>query len=129
MLRNPVERAYSGYQHVKRYNLKENLSFNDALDVSEERYSLDNSNKKIKNYYVSESVGIATGMLLTSLHLSGLVTLTHTPSPMNFLNTILKRPVNEKPFVLLVVGKPKDNCMIPVFATKKKSFNKISTIF
>ena len=55
--------------------------------------------------------------------------LTHTPSPMNFLNSILKRPPNEKPFVLLVVGKPKDDCEIPVFATKKKSFSKIATEF
>ena len=55
--------------------------------------------------------------------------LTHTPSPMNFLNKILERPNNEKPFVLLVVGQPKDNCEIPAFAEKKKSFNKISTIF
>jgi hypothetical protein len=55
--------------------------------------------------------------------------LTHTPSPMNFLNSILKRPVNEKPFVLLVVGKPKDDCEIPVFATKKKPFSKIATKF
>ena len=55
--------------------------------------------------------------------------LTHTPSPMNFLNSILKRPANEKPFVLLVVGKPKDNCKIPVFATQKKTFSKIATEF
>ena len=55
--------------------------------------------------------------------------LTHTPSPMNFLNKILKRPNNEKPFVLLEVGKPKDNCHIPVFAEKKKALNKIITIF
>ena len=55
--------------------------------------------------------------------------LTHTPSPMNFLNSILKRPTNEKPFVLLVVGKPKNGCEIPVFATRKKSFNKIATEF
>ena len=55
--------------------------------------------------------------------------LTHTPSPMNFLNKILKRPTNEKPFVLLVIGKPNDDCVIPVFAEKKKSFNKITTIF
>ena len=55
--------------------------------------------------------------------------LTHTPSPMNFLNQILKRPNNEKPFVLLVVGKPKDDCQIPVFAEKKKALNKIITIF
>ena len=98
------------------------------IAVFEKKNSIKN-NKKIKNYYVKESVGIATGILISCLHFSGLSMLTHTPSPMNFLNTILKRPVNEKPFVLLVVGKPKDNCMIPVFATKKKSFNKISSIF
>ena len=98
------------------------------IAVFEKKHSIKNK-KKIKNYYVKESVGIATGILITCLHISGLSMLTHTPSPMNFLNSILKRPVNEKPFVLLVVGKPKDNCMIPVFATKKKSFNKISSIF
>lgn len=98
------------------------------IAVFEKKYSIKNR-KKVKNYYVKESVGISTGILISCLHFSGLSMLTHTPSPMNFLNTILKRPVNEKPFVLLVVGKPKDNCMIPVFATKKKSFNKISTIF
>lgn len=98
------------------------------IAVFEKKYSIKNR-KKVKNYYVKESVGIATGILISCLHFSGLSMLTHTPSPMNFLNTILKRPVNEKPFVLLVVGKPKDNCKIPVFATKKKSFNKISSIF
>ena len=98
------------------------------IAVFEKKYSIKNR-KKVKNYYVKESVGIATGILISCLHFSGLSMLTHTPSPMNFLNKILKRPVNEKPFVLLVVGKPKDNCMIPVFATKKKSFNKISSIF
>ena len=98
------------------------------IAVFEKKYSIKNKNK-IKNYYVKESVGIATGILITCLHISGLSMLTHTPSPMNFLNSILKRPVNEKPFVLLVVGKPKDNCMIPVYATKKKTFNKISSIF
>ena len=98
------------------------------IAVFEKKYSIKNK-KKVKNYYVKESVGIATGILISCLHFSGLSMLTHTPSPMNFLNTILKRPVNEKPFVLLVVGKPKDNCMIPVYATKKKTFNKISSIF
>ena len=98
------------------------------IAVFEKKHSIKNK-KKVKNYYVKESVGIATGILISCLHFSGLSMLTHTPSPMNFLNKILKRPVNEKPFVLLVVGKPKDNCMIPVFATKKKSFNKISSIF
>ena len=98
------------------------------IAVFEKKNSIKNK-KKVKNYYVKESVGIATGILISCLHFSGLSMLTHTPSPMNFLNKILKRPVNEKPFVLLVVGKPKDNCMIPVYATKKKTFNKISSIF
>ncbi len=98
------------------------------IAVFEKKYSLRNK-KKVKNYYVKESVGIATGILISCLHFSGLSMLTHTPSPMNFLNLILKRPANEKPFVLLVVGKPKDNCEIPVFATKKKSFNKIVSEF
>ena len=98
------------------------------IAIFEKKHSIKNR-KKVKNYYVKESVGIATGILISCLHFSGLSMLTHTPSPMNFLNTILKRPVNEKPFVLLVVGKPKDNCLIPIFATKKKSFNKISSIF
>ena len=98
------------------------------IAVFEKKNSIKN-NKKIKNYYVKESVGIATGILISCLHFSGLSMLTHTPSPMNFLNSILKRPNNEKPFVLLVVGKPKDGCEIPVFATRKKSFNKIATEF
>ena len=98
------------------------------IAVFEKKYSLKRK-KKVKNYYVKESVGIATGILISCLHFSGLSMLTHTPSPMNFLNTILKRPANEKPFVLLVVGKPLDNCQIPVFAEKKKSFNKITSIF
>ena len=98
------------------------------IAIFEKKNSIKN-NKKIKNYYVKESVGIATGILISCLHYSGLSMLTHTPSPMNFLNTILKRPNNEKPFVLLVVGKPKDDCEIPVFATKKKTFSKIATEF
>ena len=96
--------------------------------IFEKKFSLKNK-KKVKNYYVKESVGIATGILISCLHLSGLSMLTHTPSPMNFLNQILKRPSNEKAFVLLVVGKPKKDCEIPVFAEKKKSFSNISTIF
>ena len=98
------------------------------IAIFEKKYSLKNR-KKIKNYYVKESVGIATGILISCLHFSGLSMLTHTPSPMNFLNKILKRPINEKPFVLLVVGKPKDNCKIPKFAEKKKTFSNITTIF
>ena len=98
------------------------------IAIFEKKYSIKN-NDKIKNYYVKESVGIATGILISCLHLSGLCILTHTPSPMNFLNKILKRPPNEKPFVLLVIGMPKENCQIPVFAKKKKKLNEISSIF
>ena len=98
------------------------------IAIFEKKYSFKNK-KKVKNYYVKESVGIATGILISCLHYSGLSMLTHTPSPMNFLNQILKRPNNEKPFVLLVVGKPKDDCEIPVYAEKKKAFNKITSIF
>ena len=69
--------------------------------------------EKVKNYYVTESVGIATGMLITGLHRAGLATLTHTPSPMGFLNEILGRPKNERPFLLLVVGYPVDEALVP----------------
>ena len=69
-------------------------------------------------YYAIESVGIATGMLVTAVHSSGLVALTHTPSPMGFLNKILGRPSHEKPFVLLVVGHPADNALVPDIGRK-----------
>jgi len=98
------------------------------IAIFEKKYSL-SGNKKIKNYYVRESVGIATGILISCLHISGLSMLTHTPSPMNFLNKILNRPNNEKPFVLLVVGFPEKNCRIPIYAKKKKKLEKIISIF
>ena len=69
--------------------------------------------KSEKCYYAKESVGIATGILITALHRLGLATLTHTPSPMNFLNEILCRPKNEKPFLILVVGHEKENSTLP----------------
>jgi nitroreductase len=81
--------------------------------------------RKVKNYYVSESVGIATGMLITALHTAGLVTLTHTPSPMSFLNRICGRPAQEKPFLLLVVGYPADDAEVP--ALTKKPLAEIAT--
>jgi nitroreductase len=81
--------------------------------------------RKVKNYYVQESVGIATGMLITAIHLAGLASLTHTPSPMGFLNEILNRPPNEKPFLLLVVGHPADDAMVPDIG--KKSLNQIAS--
>lgn len=71
-----------------------------------------------KNYYVQESVGLATGMLIAALHLAGLATLTHTPSPMGFLNEILERPAHERAFLLLVVGYPAADAQVPVIEKK-----------
>jgi len=81
--------------------------------------------RKVKNYYVNESVGIATGMLITAIHNAGLVSLTHTPSPMGFLNDILNVPSDEKPFLLLVTGYPADYAEVPVI--QKKSLEEIAT--
>mgnify|MGYP000215182094 CR=1 FL=1 len=74
---------------------------------------------KSKNYYVQESVGIACGFLIAAIHQVGLATLTHTPSPMNFLTEILERPSNEKPFLLLPVGYPANECIVPDIARKE----------
>ena len=79
-----------------------------------------------KNYYVNESVGIASGILLAALHHSGLATLTHTPAPMGFLEGILKRPKNEKAFLLIPVGFPSKDAEVPRLA--KKSFNEVCDI-
>lgn len=89
-------------------------------------YTINSQGKKVKNYYVSESVGIATGILITALHQSGLATLTHTPSPMRFLNQILNRPQNEHPFLILVVGYPAEDAEVPKI--NKKPFNEINTL-
>lgn len=77
------------------------------------KVTLDVDGNKHKNYYTSESVGIATGMLITALHRAGLATLTHTPSPMKFLSEILQRPDHERPFLLLVVGYPAKGVQVP----------------
>jgi len=74
---------------------------------------------KIKHYYTQESTGIACGMLITAIHNTGLVSLTHTPSPMNFLNEILGRPKYERPFLLLVVGYPAKDAKVPDIKKKK----------
>lgn len=86
--------------------------------VFAQKYSLDDAGQKRKNYYTPESVGIATGMLITALHQAGLATLTHTPSPMGFLRDILERPVHEKPFILLVTGYPEENTQVPEITKK-----------
>ena len=69
--------------------------------------------RRVKHYYATESVGIATGILISALHHAGLATLTHTPSPMRFLNQIFQRPKNERPFLLLVTGQPDENALVP----------------
>jgi nitroreductase len=74
---------------------------------------------RVKHYYATESVGIATGILITALHHAGLATLTHTPSPMGFLNRILDRPENERPFLLLVVGYPAEGTVVPDITRKR----------
>jgi iodotyrosine deiodinase len=81
--------------------------------------------RRVKHYYAMESTGIATGLLITAIHNAGLVSLTHTPSPMNFLNEILGRPKNERPFLLLVVGYPSKDAKVPDI--KKKSLQEIAS--
>lgn len=82
-------------------------------------YEVDTNGKKRQNYYVTESCGIACGFLLTAIHKAGLVALTHTPSPMNFLSSILKRPENEKPYLLVPVGYPVASCWVPQLSRKE----------
>jgi iodotyrosine deiodinase len=79
--------------------------------------------RKVKHYYVPESVGIAVGFLIAGLHRCGLATLTHTPSPMNFLNEICGRPANEKPYLLLVAGHPAEDCKVPRAGGIKKEIS------
>lgn len=83
--------------------------------------------RKVAHYYVPESVGIATGFLIAALHTAGLATLTHTPSPMGFLNEICARPSWEKPTILLVVGYPKEGCRVPYHGGLRKPLDEISS--
>lgn len=95
------------------------------IAVFAQAYGVTATGEKVKHYYVSESVGIATGFLIAALHNAGLATLTHTPSPMGFLNEILERPDNERPFLLLVVGYPAEGATVP--AISKKALDEIAT--
>jgi len=88
------------------------------IAIFAERYMVRPDGAKVKNYYVQESVGIATGILITGLHHAGLATLTHTPSPMGFLNEILGRPPNERPYLLLVAGYPAKDARVPAITRK-----------
>ncbi|MDC0220288.1 nitroreductase family protein [Gammaproteobacteria bacterium] len=83
-----------------------------------QKFELNNEGNKTKNYYVAESVGIATGLLVAALHNAGLATLTHTPAPMKFLNKILDRPDTEKPLMVLVVGYPENDAKVPAISRK-----------
>ena len=94
--------------------------------VFSKKFDINDDGANTKNYYVSESVGIASGLLLTALHNAGLVTLTHTPSPMAFLSDILNRPPSDKPYLIIPVGFPSENAEVPNI--KKKTFKEICTI-
>ena len=87
--------------------------------IFEQRYGRDPDGEKTRYYFTKESVGLAAGFLITALHNAGLASLTHTPSPMGFLNKILDRPGSEKPFLLLVTGYPADNAMVPNIIRKR----------
>ena len=86
-----------------------------------------NEDGRTQNYYVNESVGIACGLLLATLHEAGCATLTHTPSPMGFLRTICGRPEHEKPLMIVVVGKPAPDATVPVHAVRKKPLEQIAS--
>ncbi|NQV72533.1 nitroreductase family protein [bacterium] len=95
------------------------------IGIFARNYELEKDGSRSKNYYVSESVGIATGMLISALHQAGLSTLTHTPSPMGFLNEIMDRPSHERALILLVVGYPAKNASVPVL--KRKTLSEIAS--
>ena len=107
-------------QHFGTDHIKEFLEVAPFLIVVFRKvYDLDEDKNKSQNYYVNESVGIAVGFLITAIHQAGLVTLTHTPSPMKFLQKALGRPKNEKAFLLLPIGYPSKDCIVPDLERKK----------
>jgi nitroreductase len=95
--------------------------------IFKKAYDIDRKGEKHKCYYVNESVGIAAGFLLAAIHYAGLVSLTHTPSPMNFLQKILNRPENERPFLLIPVGYPVEDAVVPDL--RRKSLKEISVFY
>ncbi|MEZ5798525.1 MAG: nitroreductase family protein [Paracoccaceae bacterium] len=97
--------------------------------VFAQRWGLTQDGTRYKNYYVPESVGIATGMLITALHHAGLVCLEHTPNPMAFLNEMLGRPAQEKPVMILPVGYPAADATVPAVAKRKKPLDQIASFF
>jgi len=97
------------------------------IAVFAQNYALLPDGRKVKNYYVTESVGIALGFLIAALHHAGLATLTHTPSPMGFLSTVLDRPPNERAYLLLVVGYPAEGVQVPDIT--RKALDQIATFY
>jgi nitroreductase len=95
------------------------------IAVFAQRYGLSPDGEQVKHYYVTESVGIAVGLLITAIHQAGPATLPYTPSPMGFLREILRRPDNERPFLLLPVGYPADDATVPVL--HRKPLDEIAT--
>lgn len=98
-----------------------------VIIVMKKAYDFDQNGDKLNNYYVNESVGIASGFLIAAIHNAGLVTLTHTPSPMNFLINVLNRPANERPYFLLPVGYPDKNAFVPDL--KRKDLSEVVTYY
>jgi iodotyrosine deiodinase len=97
--------------------------------VFAQRYGMTEDGSRYKNYYVPESVGIATGMLITAIHHAGLVCLEHTPNPMKFLGPLCGRPDHEKPVMILPVGYPSDEATVPAVAKRKKPLDQIMSVF
>jgi iodotyrosine deiodinase len=97
--------------------------------VFAQRYGMTEDGTRYKNYYVPESVGIATGLLITAIHHAGLVCLEHTPNPMKFLGPLCRRPDHEKPVMILPVGYPADTATVPAVAKRKKPLDEILSVF
>jgi iodotyrosine deiodinase len=97
------------------------------IAIFAQKYGIGPDGTRFSHYYVPESVGIAAGFLIAALHNAGLATLTHTPSPMGFLNKVCGRPQSEKPVILLVTGYPKANCLVPAYGGVKKPLSEISS--
>ncbi len=112
-----------GTNHIKEFIDKAPY----IIVVFKKVYDQGEDNIRHSNYYVNESVGIAVGFLLAAIHKAGLVSLTHTPSPMNFLQEVLERPVNERPFLLIPVGYAADNAMVPNIS--KKGLDEVSVFY
>lgn len=97
--------------------------------VFAQRYGMTDDGERYKNYYVPESVGIATGFLIAAIHQAGLVCLEHTPNPMKFLAELCGRPAHEKPVMILPVGYPAEDATVPAVAKRKKPLDQIMTVF